>query len=78
MPLRFREEHFIDATFVGNRTKFVNHHDTPNSHAVPHRYNGERRICFITCKRVEKDEELTFDYGKKFFTDKGIFQEINK
>jgi SET domain-containing protein len=74
---------FIDATFVGNETKYLNNNDEvityfltyqdPNCIVFSEMINGKRRINFYTTREVKKGEELTFDYSP----DKGSDIESN-
>jgi SET domain-containing protein len=74
---------FIDATFIGNETKYLNNNDEvftyfltyqdPNCIVFSEMINGKRSINFYTTREVKKGEELTFDY----LTDKGSDIESN-
>lgn len=50
---------FIDATFLGNRTKFVNHSSNPNCRFVVYK----SRLVFQAIVDIMGGDELTFDYG---------------
>jgi SET domain-containing protein len=68
---------YIDVTFIGNETKYLNNNDEviticltaqdPNCVVFSEMINGKRCINFYTTKQVKKLEELTFEY----LTDKG-------
>lgn len=55
----------IDATKIGNKSRFINHSRNPNLDAKNILVNGEMRIAFFAKKDIKKDEELFFDYQYK-------------
>ncbi|KAL5005854.1 hypothetical protein ScPMuIL_017012 [Solemya velum] len=52
----------IDATNMGNISRFINHSCDPNSETQKWTVNGVLRIGFFTKRPVKAFEELTFDY----------------
>uniref|UniRef100_A0A914XRT5 Uncharacterized protein n=1 Tax=Plectus sambesii TaxID=2011161 RepID=A0A914XRT5_9BILA len=67
--------HCIDAGKFGNISRFINHHCEPNLSPVKVLWDhADRRyphICFFAKRDIPKGEELTFDYGDKFWEIKG-------
>lgn len=58
------EDRVIDATQIGNKSKFVNHSSTrPNVEAIIMNVSGHHRIGFYAKKVIIQGEELLFDYG---------------
>ena len=53
----------IDGSMRENKARYLNHACRPNVEAVIE--NGEIR--FYAKKLIQKNEELTFDYGKEYF-----------
>lgn len=64
------KEWVIDATRVGNKTRFINHAKTEQEgkNVAPKvmMVNGEYRIKFTALKDIPKATELMFDYGSDF------------
>jgi SET domain-containing protein len=60
----------LDATRLGNKTRFLNHASTPkeglNCEVKVLLVNGEHRIKFVALRDIQKGDELLFDYGEKF------------
>ncbi|THV03667.1 SET domain-containing protein, partial [Dendrothele bispora CBS 962.96] len=59
----------IDATYMGNESKYINHDKNPNCVATKKIVDGEPRIGIYAKRRIEAGEELTLDYGPDFFAD---------
>ncbi|KAG9458012.1 hypothetical protein H6P81_002520 [Aristolochia fimbriata] len=52
----------IDATYKGNKSRYINHSCQPNTEMQKWRIDGETRIgIFATCA-IKKGEDLTYDY----------------
>ncbi|XP_078445531.1 histone-lysine N-methyltransferase ASHH3-like [Wolffia australiana] len=52
----------IDATFKGNKSRFINHSCAPNTEMQKWRTDGETRIVIFAIKNIKKGKELTYDY----------------
>lgn len=63
----------VDALRKGNKTRFINHSDTPNIGPLMKVVNGDYRIGFFALKNIPAQTELFFDYGDKFFSATGSF-----
>jgi hypothetical protein len=63
----FDTGYVIDAQKQGNHTRFINHSDQPNLISRWLLIDNLPRIIFFTNRRVEKDEELTVDYGPYYW-----------
>ncbi|KAI4636184.1 hypothetical protein J4E83_001138 [Alternaria metachromatica] len=60
----------IDALHTGGVTRFINHSCNPNTEFVEMVCSMERRAVYVVTKRkVPIGEELTLDYGPKWFKD---------
>ncbi|XP_059469173.1 histone-lysine N-methyltransferase, H3 lysine-36 specific isoform X2 [Neocloeon triangulifer] len=57
--------HYIDAKFKGNLSRFINHSCEPNCQSSHWNVLGERRVGLFTLRDVRAGEELTFNYGWK-------------
>ncbi|XP_057653993.1 histone-lysine N-methyltransferase EHMT1 [Diorhabda carinulata] len=61
----------VDARFYGNLTRFINHSCSPNLRPikvfVDHQDVRFPRIAFFALRDIPIGEELSFDYGKKFW-----------
>ncbi|CAG9325414.1 unnamed protein product [Blepharisma stoltei] len=55
----------IDATFLGNKMRFVNHksHDEDNCYTRVWRINGNSRILLFAREKISAGSELFFNYG---------------
>jgi SET domain-containing protein len=53
----------IDGAIKSNAAKYFNHSCAPNCRAE----NTGRRIYIISRRRIERGEELTYNYGKEYF-----------
>lgn len=57
----------IDAEKGGNMTRFLNHSQRPNLEPVAIFHKGLIRIVLRTLRRIEKGEQLTYDYGVDYW-----------
>jgi histone-lysine N-methyltransferase SETD1 len=55
-------DYIIDATFYGNKARYINHSCDPNLKSDKLVVNGETHIIFMANRFIESGEELTFDY----------------
>lgn len=65
------EDLVVDATAKGNYTRFINHSEEGNLKVVYMSYkdgvgNLQASICFYSTQKIEKGEQLLFDYGKAY------------
>ncbi|KAG5881158.1 hypothetical protein JTB14_024575 [Gonioctena quinquepunctata] len=65
------ESFCVDAKYYGNFTRFINHCCTPNLHPVKvftdHQDLRFPKIAFFALRDITLGEELSFDYGHKFW-----------
>lgn len=52
----------IDATYKGNKSRFINHSCRPNTEMQKWRDSGETRIGIFAKRDIKKGEHLTYDY----------------
>lgn len=52
----------IDATYKGNKSRFINHSCQPNTEMQKWRIEGETRIGIFATRDIKRGEELTYDY----------------
>ncbi|XP_018331423.1 probable histone-lysine N-methyltransferase set-23 [Agrilus planipennis] len=55
---------YIDPTVFGNIGRYINHSCSPNCLLVPVRVNSSvPKLCIFTQREINKNEEITYDYG---------------
>lgn len=52
----------IDATYKGNKSRYINHSCQPNTEMQKWTIDGETRIGIFASRDIKKGEELTYDY----------------
>lgn len=52
----------IDATYKGNKSRFINHSCKPNTEMQKWTTDGETRIAIFAIRDIKKGEELSYDY----------------
>ncbi|XP_027181736.1 histone-lysine N-methyltransferase ASHH3 [Coffea eugenioides] len=52
----------IDATYKGNKSRYINHSCCPNTEMQKWRIDGETRIGIFATRDIRKGEHLTYDY----------------
>uniref|UniRef100_A0A5B6YSN9 Putative histone-lysine N-methyltransferase ASHH3-like isoform X1 n=1 Tax=Davidia involucrata TaxID=16924 RepID=A0A5B6YSN9_DAVIN len=52
----------IDATYKGNKSRYINHSCCPNTEMQKWRIDGETRIGIFATRNIKKGEHLTYDY----------------
>ncbi|XP_048319328.2 histone-lysine N-methyltransferase ASHH3 [Ziziphus jujuba] len=52
----------IDATYKGNKSRYINHSCSPNTEMQKWIIDGETRIGIFATRDIEKGEHLTYDY----------------
>ncbi|XP_068662721.1 histone-lysine N-methyltransferase ASHH3 isoform X2 [Aristolochia californica] len=52
----------IDATYKGNKSRYINHSCQPNTEMQKWRIDGETRIGIFSTRDIKKGEDLTYDY----------------
>lgn len=55
-------DNIIDATFYGNKARYINHSCDPNLKSDKLVVDKETHIIFMANRYIESGEELTFDY----------------
>ncbi|XP_063703297.1 histone-lysine N-methyltransferase EHMT2 [Culicoides brevitarsis] len=67
----YASEHCLDAKFYGNVSRFFNHSCDANIAPIRVYYGHQDtrfpKIAFFASRDIEPEEELTFDYGTKFW-----------
>lgn len=59
------KEHLIDGSARSNHARYINHSCRPNAKA----YRTGLRVWIWSIKAIEAGEEITMNYGKKYFED---------
>ncbi|MES1906298.1 MAG: Histone-lysine N-methyltransferase ezh1, partial [Paramarteilia canceri] len=52
----------LDAMYVGNKARFINHSEKPNCYAALRYVQGEQRVGIFAASQIHVGEELFFDY----------------
>lgn len=65
-----RSHYTIDAKYMGNVVRFINHDYSPNLSTFAAYSNEIMHIILKTSKFIPKDTELTYDYGPKYWKDR--------
>ncbi|EYU46331.1 hypothetical protein MIMGU_mgv1a025945mg, partial [Erythranthe guttata] len=52
----------IDATYKGNKSRYINHSCCPNTEMQKWMIDGETRIAIFATRDIKKGEHLTYDY----------------
>ena len=64
----FFKSFVIDAEEKGNFTRFINHSDEPNLTSRWLIHDGVYHVIFFSNTRIEKGDQLTYDYGPYYWT----------
>jgi uncharacterized protein len=59
------DEYFIDGSPRTNAARFINHSCRPNAKA----FRTGVRVWIWSIRNIKAGEEITYDYGKKYFDD---------
>lgn len=59
------DEYFIDGSPHSNAARYINHSCEPNAMA----YRTGVRVWIWSIRNIKAGEEITYDYGKKYFDD---------
>lgn len=65
----------IDAT-QGNFTRFINHSRRPNLKPIHVFVDGFYHLIFLSIRNIEKGEQLSYDYGAKYWYIRSSPEEI--
>ena len=59
----------VDARAKGNKTRRINHADTPHANVRANVINhfGVRKVCMYAARDIDENVELLFDYGPKYW-----------
>ena len=63
--MKLDEEYFIDGSPCSNKARYINHSCEPNARA----YRAGIRVWIWSIRAIQAGEEITYDYGKKYFDD---------
>lgn len=63
---RLGRSYVIDAT-NGNVCRFINHSEKPNLKPYYAFFDGVFHLIFLTIRKIEKAEQLTYDYGPSYW-----------
>lgn len=67
---RWGMRYVVDAAEAGNEMRYINHSDDPNCEAVAVYCEGIVRIAIRALRRIEKGQQLTLDYGERYWRGK--------
>ena len=63
--MRLDDEYVIDGNVRSNAARYINHSCQPNAQAI----KSGVRVWIWSIKAIKAGEEITFDYGKKYFNE---------
>ncbi|XP_076321290.1 histone lysine N-methyltransferase trithorax isoform X2 [Tachypleus tridentatus] len=63
---RIDDNEVVDATMCGNAARFINHSCEPNCYSKVVTVDGKKHIVIFALRRINKGEELTYDYKFPF------------
>ena len=63
--MRLDEEYVIDGSVRSNAARYINHSCQPNAKA----FRTGVRVWIWSIKAIKAGEEITYDYGKKYFNE---------
>jgi hypothetical protein len=63
VPLKF----IIDAEKKGNLTRFINHSISPNLQSLTVITQGMMHVIFVAKQTINKDQQLTYNYGEAYW-----------
>ncbi len=66
VPDHLGRNYVIDAT-KGNICRFINHSNQPNLKPYYAFFDGFFHLIFIALRKIEKQEQLTYDYGPSYW-----------
>lgn len=66
----------VDGKYEGNELRFINHANDPNTKRIDIIVENRFYVCYIACKDIKQDEELTVSYGNGYWDSRGIKPEI--
>lgn len=67
---RLDKEYVIDATFKGNRARFINHSCDANCIAKVELISGQKHILILANRFISKGSEITYFYNFAHETEK--------
>jgi hypothetical protein len=65
----------VDGKYEGNELRFINHVEDPNTRRIDVVVNDKFYVCYVACRDIQKDEELTVSYGTGYWSSRGITPE---
>mmetsp|Transcript_2945 Transcript_2945/g.2939 ORF Transcript_2945/g.2939 Transcript_2945/m.2939 type:complete len:93 (+) Transcript_2945:1-279(+) len=66
------KSYVIDASEFGSIIRFVNHSSNPNTEFRSILHQGIVHILCITIREIEKDEQVTVNYGQSYWHHRNI------
>ncbi|EFC42671.1 predicted protein [Naegleria gruberi] len=73
--MNMNENEIIDATWMGNIARFINHSCAPNARTQTWDVNGQNRVGIFAIKDIVKGEEITYNYNFLIYNDETKQQE---
>lgn len=75
IPNKNNEYMIIDGKYEGNELRFINHAQDPNTKRIDVILEDVFYVCYVACKDIAADEELTVSYGDGYWNSRGITPE---
>lgn len=62
----------VDGEFIGNELRFINHAQDPNTQLVSVLFDDKFYICYVACKDIDRDDQITVHYGPYYWSGRGV------
>jgi hypothetical protein len=75
IPNKEDQSMIVDGKYEGNELRFINHANDPNTKRVDVIVGDNFYVCYVACRDIAKDEELTVSYGTGYWSSRGLTPE---
>ncbi len=75
IPNKQDQNMIVDGKHEGNELRFINHANDPNTKRIDIIVNDKFYVCYVACRDIAKNEELTVSYGTGYWSSRGLTPE---